>query len=181
VAGRSSARRHAQAVFLIALETQRMEKWSSDLKKVAQAVADPGLVPLLESPRLSIADKQGLLKEKLHGVDALAVNFASLLVARGRRRLAGQIAEEYQRLVDAFHGIEHAQVTTAVPLESKDRERLSERLGKLVGKRVVLEARVEPGIIGGLVARVGDRLVDGSTRTRLELLRKSLSEGGAGL
>ena len=181
MSGRGSARRHAQAIFQIARAAGELEKWREELKKVAQAVADPVLSLLLESPRLALAEKVALLKERLPGADPLVLNYAGLLVARGRQRLAGEIAEEYERLVDAYHGIEHAEVITAVPLEGEEKERLAHRLAEMVGKRVVVEAKVDPAIIGGLVARVGDRLLDGSTRTRLELLKKSLSEGGAGL
>ena len=179
--GRGSARRHAQAIFQIARAAGELEKWREELKKVAQAVADPVLSLLLESPRLGLADKVALLREGLPGADPLVLNYAGLLVARGRQKLAGDVADEYQRLLDAHHGIEHAEVTTAVPLEGDEAGRLAERLGQMLGKRVVLEAKVDAAIIGGLVARVGDRLLDGSTRTRLQLLKKSLSEGGAGL
>jgi F-type H+-transporting ATPase subunit delta len=176
--GRASARRHAQAVFQIARATGELEKWQEELQKVAQVLADPVLSLLLESPRLALAEKVALLQERLPRADPLVLNYAGLLVARGRERLAGEIAEEYERLLDAYHGIEHAEVITAVPLEGGEKERLAHRLAQMVGKRVVVEAKVDPAIIGGLVARVGDWLLDGSTRTRLELLKKSLSEGG---
>ena len=179
--GRGSARRHAQAIFQIARATGNLEKWGEELKGVAQAVADSVLSLLLESPRLALAEKVALLKERLPGADPLVLNYAGLLVDRGRQRLAGEIAEEYERLLDAYHGIEHAEVITAVPLEVEEGELLAQRLAGMVGKRVVVKTKVDPAIVGGLVARVGDRLLDGSTRTRLELLRKSLSEGGAGL
>ena len=177
----ASARRHAQAIFQIARAAGELEKWREELMRVAQAVADPVLSLLLESPRLALAEKVALLQERLPGADPLVLNYAGLLVARGRRRLAGEIAEEYERLLDAYHGIEHAEVITAVPLEGEEAELLAQRLAAIVGKRVVVRVKVDPAIVGGLVARVGGRLLDGSTRTRLELLKKSLSEGGAGL
>jgi len=177
---RASARRHAQAIFQLAVAAGDPEKWQAELEKVARVMADPVLSLLLESPRLALAQKAALLQERLPGADRMVLNYAALLVARGRERLAGEVAEEYERLLDAYHGIEHAEVITAVPLEEKEREFLARRLAEVVGKRVVVKARVDPAIIGGLVARVGDRLLDGSTRTRLELLKKSLSEGGAG-
>jgi F-type H+-transporting ATPase subunit delta len=177
---RVSARRHAQAIFQIARTTGELEEWREELKRVAQAVADPALSLLLESPRLALAEKVALLQEKLPGAEPLVLNYAGLLVARGRQRLAGEIAEEYERLLDAYHGIEHAEVITAVPLVGREMESLGQRLTEMVGKKVLLKAKVDPAIIGGLVARAGDRLLDGSTRTRLQLLKKSLSEGGTG-
>ncbi|MCK4697790.1 MAG: F0F1 ATP synthase subunit delta, partial [Dehalococcoidia bacterium] len=68
----------------------------------------------------------------------------------------------------------HAEVTTAVPLEPEEKDKLVRRLGDLVGREIVLTTRVAPAIIGGLVARVGDKLIDGSTKSRLLALRESL-------
>ena len=178
---KASARRYAQAIFQIAKDRGELEKWREELKRVAQAVADPILSVLQDSPRLALAEKMALLKEKLPGADPMVLNFAGLLVARGRLGLAGEIAEEYERLLDANFGIEHAEVITAIPLERDETERLARRLGDMVGKRVVVKARVDPAIVGGVVARIGDQLLDGSTRARLELLKKSMTEGGEGL
>jgi F-type H+-transporting ATPase subunit delta len=81
---------------------------------------------------------------------------------------------EYGRLVDEHRGIAHAEVATAVPLEPEEKDKLVRRLGDLVGREIVLTTRVDPAIIGGLVARVGDKLIDGSTKSRLLALRESL-------
>ena len=76
--------------------------------------------------------------------------------------------------MDNYHGLEHAEVTTAVPLDDKDTQRLSERLGTLVGKKVVLKTEVDPQLLGGFVARIGGKLLDGSTRSRLLALKKEI-------
>jgi F-type H+-transporting ATPase subunit delta len=88
--------------------------------------------------------------------------------------LAGQIREEFERLVDEHQGVAHAQVVTAVPLSERDKREVEERLSQMIGKKLVVEAEVDPTIMGGLVARIGDRLIDGSTRTRLTDLRRRL-------
>jgi len=85
------------------------------------------------------------------------------------------------RLLDSHRGLEHAQLTTAIPLEEAEAQALGRRLGERLGKRLVVQAQVDPAIIGGLVVRVGDQLLDGSTRTRLELLKKDLALGGPDL
>ncbi len=79
-------------------------------------------------------------------------------------------------MADAYQGVEHAEVTTAIPLDEEDRQRLSERLAELTGTRIVLSTRVDPNVIGGFVVRIGDRLIDGSTKSKLDSLRKSLVE-----
>ena len=170
----ASAKRHAQAIFQMALEAEELEGWRSDLRRIAQTLTEPQLRRILESPKLHFEDKAGLLKQGLEGIGPLALNLALLLVMRGRLGIAEGIADEYDRLLDAHHGIEHAEVVTAVPLDDEDRERVARSLEARRGKKVVVQGRVDPAIIGGMVARIGDQLLDGSTRTKLEILRRSL-------
>jgi F-type H+-transporting ATPase subunit delta len=92
--------------------------------------------------------------------------------------IAGDVSLEYDRLLDAHRGIEHAEVITALSLEEKDKQRLSSELGELVSREVIVDARVDTAIIGGFKAKVGDMLIDASVRNRLEALRKSLVEVG---
>ena len=89
--------------------------------------------------------------------------------------MAGEIYEEYQRTLNTYRGIEEAEVVTAVPLGDEDKQKLTERLKALVGKEVVIKPVVDPGVIGGVVVRIGGKLLDGSTSNRLEVLKKVLS------
>jgi F-type H+-transporting ATPase subunit delta len=100
-------------------------------------------------------------------------------VHRGRTALAPQVAEAFQELVDAERGIAHAVVTTAVPLSEGEREAVAKRLGEIAGRQVLVETEVDVGIIGGLIARIGDKLIDGSTRSQLAALRRRLREARA--
>lgn len=171
----SGARRYAQAAFELALERKELDGWQADLEALARVLLDPELGPVLDSPRVPFRDKMGLIREGLPQASPLVHHLAFLLVARGRRGLVGRVAAEFQRLADAHRGIEHARVTTALPLEAADMGRLGQGLASLLGRGVVVEADVDPSIIGGFVARVGDKLIDGSTRSRLEALKKALS------
>jgi len=175
VARRAYARRYSQAVFEIAMEKQELDRWQSDLRKIASLGEDAALVALLENPRLHFNDKARLLSEQLGDINPLALNLVYLLVARGRLSMLGEIADEYQRLLDSYRGIEEAEVTTAIPLDDEDKLRLGERLGAIVGKKVVIKPEVDSSLIGGIVARIGGKLLDGSTRSRLEALKRELS------
>jgi F-type H+-transporting ATPase subunit delta len=84
------------------------------------------------------------------------------------------VAAEYGRLLDSYRGVEPAQVITAVPLDAPDVKKLTQDLGVLVGKQVAVKTEVDPGIIGGFIARVGGKLLDGSTRSQLAALRREL-------
>jgi len=178
VARKAYARRYAQAVFEIALEAKELDLWRSDLEEIVGAVGDAEFVGLLENPKLPSRDKARLLSGRLAGVNPKALNLVRLLLAKGGLGIIGDVAGEYQRLLDSCRGIEVAEVITAVPLDDEDKLKLAESLGDVVGKKVVLESEVDPGLIGGIVARIGGKLLDGSTRSKLIALKKELAGKG---
>ncbi|MFC1971167.1 ATP synthase F1 subunit delta [Chloroflexota bacterium] len=174
MARKAYARRYAQAVFEIALEKKELERWQADLQKVVSVVSDATFLAAMESPKLKFDDKTRLLSERLGDLNPLALNLVYLLITRASIGIIGNIAEEYQRLLDSYHGIEPARIITAVPLDDKDIQRLTENLSTMVGRKVMLKSEVDSSIIGGIVARVGGKLLDGSTRSRLAALRREL-------
>ncbi len=179
MARRIYARRYSQAVFEIALERKELDKWQSDLGKIAGLSEDTAFITLLENPKVRFEDKAKLIAERLGDISPLALNLVYLLVTRGKLNIAGDIADEYQRLLDSHRGIEQAEVITAVPLNDKDKKRLGEHLEAMVGKKVVLKSRVDPSLIGGMVARIGGKLLDGSTHSKLLALGNELASGEA--
>jgi F-type H+-transporting ATPase subunit delta len=170
-----AARRYAEAVFAIATDHGSHDQWREDLRSLADLVRHPQAGPFLTSFRVSRDEKRRLLERALD-VSPLAMNLALLLLQRDRLALAPRIAAAYEQMLDAARGIAHAEVTTAVPLAPEDERTVAEHLRRLTGAREVrLTARVDPSIIGGVIARIGDRLIDGSTRTRLVQLRRTLA------
>jgi len=174
----SSGKRYAQAAFELALERNEFESWQEGLKKMAGMGGIEELMALLQSPRLPFDAKKELLQKQLGEINPLAFNLALLLVNKDFFRLSGDIFRQYNDLLDAYRGIERAEVTAAVPLSDKDKETISSRLGKVVDRKVAIDAQVDASIIGGFIARIGDMLIDGSIRQRLESLKKSLVEAG---
>ncbi len=175
MARRVYAKRYSQAVFEIAVEKGELDGWQSDLGKIAILGEDAAFTAFLESPKLPFDDKARLLSERLGDINPLALNLVYLLVAKGRLSMVGEIADEYQRLLDSYRGIEQAEVITAIPLDDADKLRLEERLGAIVDKKVVIKPEVDTSLIGGIVARIGGKLLDGSTRSRLEALKRKMS------
>ena len=175
MARRFYARRYAQAVFNIAREKKELDRWQADLNKVAGLGADATVMALLENPKVPFAAKAKLLSENLGDINPLALNLVYLLMTRGRLSMIGDIAYEYQRLLDSYHGLERAEVTTAIALDDEDKKKLAGQLGVVVGKKIVVETRVDKSLIGGIVARVGGKLLDGSTISKLTAMRKALA------
>lgn len=174
----ASGKRYAQAAFELAKERGELEDWKAGLEKLADVAKDEKLMVLLENPKLPFALKRGLLEQRLGQVNPLVTNLACLLVSRGILKNAESISREYSKLVDIYHGVEHAEVTTAVPLSKEESEGFSRRLEEMLGRKVIVETQVNPSLLGGFRAKIGDTLIDGSVRNKLESLRKSLVEAG---
>ncbi len=178
MARKVNTQRYARAVFEIALETKELDSWQSDLRRIASLAGDDVIVAFLESPKIPFDDKARLLSEQLNGINPLALNLVYLLAARGRLGSIGDITDDYQQLLDNYRGIEVAEVVTATALNEEDEQRLAEHLSVIVGNKVTLKTEIEPGLIGGVIAKIGGKLLDGSTRSRLDALRKELVRAG---
>ena len=171
------ARRYSQAIFRMALEQKDLNRWQSDLRKVAAMMKDSALLSLITNPKITGEEKSQNLKQRLGDVNPLAIKLVLLLAAKGKLALIDDVAEEYQVLVDNYRGIEGteiAEVTTAIPLDNDYQLKIAQRITDIVGKPVLLRPKVDPAIIGGIIIRVGDKLIDGSIRSKLTALRKDL-------
>ena len=174
----ASARRYAQAVFAIALEQGEPGRWLDDLALLSDAMANDDFANFLDAPQPTLSQKINLIEETLgDSVSRLALNLVSLLASRNSARLARSITESYQEMLDEYNGIERAEIVSAVTLSDEQQQRIETMLKDIVGKDITATSRVEPRILGGFVARVGDKVIDGSTRTRLDDLRRQLAHG----
>jgi len=170
-----AAKRYAEAAYLIARQDAKEEAWSSGLTDVAALFGDGRARAVFENARVPSNQKLALVERALAGVDPLILNLARLLVRRRRASLGPQIAQAFQELIDEARGILHAIVTSAVPLTEQDRAAVQRRLIEITGGQVQMETQVDESILGGLVVRIGDRLIDGSTKSRLLALKRRLA------
>jgi len=171
-----SSKRYAQAAFEIAKEQNKLEEWQDDLNKVAGLMREAEVVSFMENPKLPFENKAKLVREALKDVNPLAINLACLLILKGRVGNAEQVAREYERILDDYHGIKHAVITTAIPVDDSTKKMLSQRLETMVGKKVSVSLEVDPNVLGGFVARIEDNLIDFSIRNKLNLMKKDLAE-----
>lgn len=171
------ARRYSQAIFRMALENKEINRWQSDLRKAASLMKDQALFARVADPKVTAEEKMKVLSQRLGEVNPMVVKLVLMLAAKGRLALIDDIDGEYQAQVDSYRGVEGtetAEVTTAIPLDDEYQLKLAQRITEIIGKPVVLKPKVDPKIIGGVVIRVGDKLIDGSVRTKLAALRKDL-------
>ena len=173
----ASARRYAQAVFELALENRELEKWFDDLTLLSDSVSNQEFLDFLSQPRVTSEEKIRVVRDALGDlVEPLALNLMSLLATKNIAHILPGITDRYQELLDAQQGIERAEAVTAIPLDDDVQRRITEMLSAVSGREVRLTTRVDVEILGGMIVRIGDRVMDGSTRSRLQAMRRELAE-----
>jgi F-type H+-transporting ATPase subunit delta len=179
MAGRdSAARRYAEAAFEVATRDKTIDAWRSELSSAASVVADDHVRRYLANPAIPLEQRQAHL-DKSFGplVSKPVLNLMSLMLRRSRIDQLPRVAAEFRRLDNVRQGITPATATSASPLSPDEVQALQGRLETMTGGRVELDVQVDPSLLGGLVVRVGDRMIDGSVRGRLERLRNRLVSG----
>ena len=171
-----SAKRYATALFQIGLEKGNTENFGKDLQTLDEALSEGEFTAFLGMPKIGTAQKMKVVKEVLPYLDPTTYSFLGLLIVRGVTESIPLVREEYVKLLDQQRGLEKGHVYSAVPLDDAQQEQLARYLGDLTGKKIELTASIDESIVAGLVARVGDMILDGSVKTRLQSLRKSLIE-----
>ncbi len=170
-----AAKRYAQAAFELARDRDELEAWERDVATLADVLASPEARAFVASPQVNREAKEAFLRQAAGELAPLVWNLVRLLAAKGRLALLPQIVEQFQALLDEHRGIAHAEVVTAVAMSDEERQALARRLSELTGKQVLVEVQEVPEILGGLIARIGDRLIDGSTRSKLVALKRQLA------
>ena len=175
MAARGVAKRYAQAVFDIARESGTEQLWLEDLTTLANAASDPSVGGYFTSPNVPEQAKYEAMGQILSGTkQQLVRNLVSMLIQRRRFDILPEMLEVYRDLVLQAQGISIAEVTTAVELTAAEQQAVQARLSQAVGRQIEMRLRVDPSMVGGLVARIGDWLIDGSVESQLRNLRASL-------
>ena len=176
------ARNYAETLIALADKAGDREGWGKLIQDIANAIeSDIKLRRFLESPRISGQEKTAVL-EKAFGdsVPALFLRFLQILVTKRRQMLVPAIAIEYHDILDAAQDRVHANVTVAQQPGDGEEAKIAEQLGRVLGKRVVTHLSVNPAILGGVIVKIGDTVMDGSVRRRLHRLRWQITHKLAG-
>jgi F-type H+-transporting ATPase subunit delta len=174
----TGARRYAEAAFEVATRDEAVEDWRKELDLAAELVGDERSLEVLANPAIPGERRAEALGEMLGDRVAKPVqNLIQLMLRRGRIDDLPRVAAEFRRLDDKRQGITHATATSATELTQDEVRALTARLEETTGGRIALDVEVDPSLLGGLIVRVGDRLIDGSVRGRLERLRNQLVSG----
>ena len=170
------ARNYAEALLVLAGRAKDLRGWGALIQGVADAVqCDAKLRAFLETPRIDAGRKNAIIGKALaRKAPPKFIRFMESLVRNRRQMLVGEVAIEYMDLVDRAENRMHAQVTVAREADDKTRKVIADRLSKIFERTVVPHLTVDGRILGGMIVRVGDTVMDGSVRRKLGALRQRM-------
>ena len=169
-----SGDRYAKALFELATEHAQIDGWLDQLEFVVQVLSDDDFRALLNHAEVSVQKKRDAVEAVLPDIEPMLRNLVSLLVTRGSVSSIGDIYQSYLKMVDVQKGRERVEVTSAVGLDDAQIRHITEFVKQIVDKEIVISTEVDEAILGGIVIQIGDQLLDGSTKTQLENLRKQV-------
>lgn len=174
------ALRYAKGLFIVAKELNKTKEFGEDLQRLEDLLRNyPEIFRVLESPIYPPDVKMEILREIVQyiQVDPEVERFLQLLVERRRIQYLKDIIKMYQSLLDEELGIARGEVVCAYEISDEERRALEEALKEVLKKEVYLEVRVDPGIIGGALVRIGDYVWDGTLKSQLEKVKEIIRKG----
>jgi F-type H+-transporting ATPase subunit delta len=167
---------YAQALLELADQRGVTDQVAEDAQTIAQVIgADPMLSRYFNDPSISHVERNGKLESSFHGKTAdVLVGFLKLLNAKGRLGQFGAIAAAFKHLLDQRSGRVAVEVTVAQQLNDSELEDVRQKISEKLGKHALVTQKVDDSIIGGLVLKIGDKLIDGSVKSQLEQLKRRL-------
>ena len=174
------ARRYAKALLLIGKEDGHTETYREELAEVSVLIEkEKSLEQAINNPLYNAEGRKKVLVsiiEKM-GLSEVMKSFLTLLFDKGRFVYLSSINDFYQKLADELKGISRASLVSATELSSETVEKIRATLSEKTGKDIILDVEEDPGLIGGIVTRIGDLVLDGSIKTQLLNMRESLKRG----
>ncbi|GAC1467171.1 MAG: F0F1 ATP synthase subunit delta [Chloroflexota bacterium] len=171
----ATAQRYAEAAYHVARQDGNEDQWVADMRAASEAMQNEGIAQYFRDPNNGQSEKQKTVEKVFDGVGPHMLNLIRILASRNRMHLLPLIAYNFEALHRQSQGIEEAHVTVARRLSDQEREQIQQALSRATGKRIELTSDVDENILGGIVVRIGDRLIDASVAGRLQRLRQDLT------
>ena len=176
-----AASRYAQALFEIARMTHKDEEIEAELEAFSTALQrSPDLEKFFKNPQLSSEQKKNFLlriyQERNHEIYEVLMNFFMILFEKQRFYLIHDIAVSFKKIAGEAQGQGTAQIKTAAPLDAPSEAAIVSRLEKIAGYKITVQKEVDPALIGGVVIRLKNKVLDGSVRHQIDLLTKQLTK-----
>ena len=180
MSGSPVGRSYAEALFELGEKHGKHDEFSESLEALDAALTStPQLRAFLASPKIDAAAKKDTLRKSMGArANPLFINFLMILIEKRRQRMIQEISREYRHLLDERLGRLNVQVTLARDPDAATTAAIAEKLSRSLGKKVIPHVSVNPEILGGIIVRFGDRILDGSLRRRLLSMRRRLLDAG---
>lgn len=170
------AQKYARAIYEVALEEKQLTQFGEQLVEVTDTVySQADLTDFINHPRIKPEAKKEVIAKLFEGrLTKIVYNFLLLLVDKRRESLLKEILNEYTALANAAQDIVEAEVTVACALSAEQEAQLVKKLSVTTGKTVVIKTKIDKSILGGVVVKIGDKLIDGSVTRRMQVLKAQL-------
>lgn len=174
------ARNYAEALLELGRRHNEAETYAAAFGELDRAMADEPLIRrFMETPKIEQSAKQAAVRAALEGkVPGTFLRFLMVVIAKHRQGLLHEVREQYDTLLDREAGRVHARITLARPADAATAKEIGDRLSKMLGKQVVPHVQVNPAIVGGIIVKWGDRVLDGSVRRQLLSLKREMLHAG---
>jgi F-type H+-transporting ATPase subunit delta len=171
----TTARRYAEAAFDVATADGQPDQWLTDLQTAVEAYNRDSVRNYFNDPKTAREDKLAMLPRIFPALTPRTLNLLRILALKHRMQLLPSIAAEFEHRVRESRGVLEATVTVARPLTADEQEQIRLRLRSLTGNEVEMQTTIDPNVLGGVVVRIGDQVIDASVAGRLERLRQELA------
>jgi|LGVF01.1.fsa_nt_gb F-type H+-transporting ATPase subunit delta len=172
------AKTYSQALFEFALESDSLDNISEEFKFVVNSFNTYGdFFELFKSPKISIDERKNIINEVFQEkISAEMLNFLFVVLDKRRANEIINVNKEFNKLVDEYKGIAQAFVKSAIELDEDEKKELISELSKLTGKEIRLKTAIDPDVIGGVYIKIGDKVIDGSVRNKLNVIKEELKQ-----
>ena len=170
------AKRYAEAAFQIAESSGDLQEWASQLSDLSELMEDESVNSFVNSAKIPLQQKLSVLNTTMKDFNPLLVNLVCLLSIRNSINLIELIKDEFNKLVDASSGVARAEVYTAVDLNKEQQSNIKESISKGLNTELQVSYHKDPELLGGLVVRVNDLVIDGSIQEKLIGLKRQISK-----
>lgn len=177
------AKRYAKALFSLSQEDGEIERYGKELVDFAQLVKEiPELANAIQNPLYPEATRKTMFQSVAEkaGLSPVVRSFINLLIEKKRVQYMQEIADYYHKLVDEHSNIAHAQLRSATELDEDVLQDIAQTLERMTGKKIVIEFQQDPSLIGGVLAQIGDLVLDGSVKRQLLTFKESMKRGALG-
>ena len=171
-------KRYAQAAFELAVEGEGVDTWQKDLQRMVETFEVPEFAEFLSAPHVPVSAKSQGVATLLPDVVPYVRNLANILIERRQTRIAPSVVKEFGEFADRERGILRGKVVTATPITKDQMLSIKKSLGRALNAKpdnLLLDGEVDPDVIGGISARIGSKLIDGSIRSRFQELKANLA------